>query len=153
MPTANADHGSATSDGQFGCAECGAPQALLTCRARLELLLAWEADDEALRGLHFLTVASYNLQHPAAFTDEARTGLEEAFRGYLDGRLTIADIRRQAAGINGAVRVRRPRNEERPERRRWPMTIDAVAVPGEPAHAAARVRAWAESIRDTLVAT
>ena len=153
MPSATVDRGGITSDDQLGCAECGAPQSLLTCRARLELLLAWEVDDDALRGLHFLTVASYNLQHPAAFTDEARTGLEEAFRGFLDGRLTIAAIRRQAAGVNGALRVLRPRNERRPERRRWPMTIDAVALPGQPAHAAARARAWAESIRDTLAAT
>lgn len=138
---------------QVRCAECGAPQSPLTCRARLELLLAWEVDDDALRGLHFLTVASYNLQHPAPFTDEARTGLEQAFRGYLDGRLTIADIRRQAAGVDGAVRVRRRSDEVRPQWRRWPMTIDAVAVPGQPAHAPARVRAWAEAIRDTLAAT
>ena len=153
MPSATREDGSANSDERFGCAECGASQSPLTCRARLELLLAWEVDDGALRGLHFLTVASYNLQHPAGFTDEARAGLERAFRGYLEGTVTIADIRRQAAGVNGAVRVRRRPNEVRPRLRRWPMTIDAVAVPGQPADAAARVRAWAESIRDTLAAT
>jgi hypothetical protein len=116
----------------------------MTCRERLELLLAWEADDEALRRQHFLTVASYNLQHPAAFTDEARAGLEDALVGYLDGLLTIADIRRRASG---AARVRRPADQVRLRRREWPMTIDAVATPGEPAHAATRVLSWAESIR------
>jgi hypothetical protein len=130
--------------GQSECPECGAAQAPLTCRERLELLLAWEVDDEALRGLHFLTVASYNLQHAAVFTDEARAGLEDALDGYLDGRLTIADIRRRASG---AARVHRPADEVRPRRRDWPMTIDAVAAPGQPAHAATRVLSWAESIR------
>ena len=140
----------AACDEQAECPECGAPQSRLTCRARLELLLAWEVDDEALRELHFLTVASFNLQHPAAFIDQARAGLEEAFRGYLDGQATIADIRRRAAGVDGAVRIRRRSDEVRPQRRRWPVTIDAVAVPGQPADAAARVRSWAEAIRDTL---
>lgn len=130
--------------GQSECPECGAAQVPLTCRERFELLLAWEGDDDALRGQHFLTVASFNLQHPAAFTDEARAGLEDALDGYLDGRLTIADIRRRASR---AARVHRPADEVRPRRRDWPMTIDAVVAPGQPAHAATRVRAWAESIR------
>jgi hypothetical protein len=129
------------------CPECGAVQAPLTCRQRLELLLAWEVDDDALRAQHFLTVASFNLQHPAAFTDEARAGLEQAFAGYLDGRLTIADIRRRASG---AARVHRPADEVRPRRRDWPMTIDAVAAPEQPTGAAQRVLAWAESIRRSL---
>ena len=131
-------------DGQTECPECGATQVPLTCRERLELLLAWEVDDEALRAQHFLTVASYNLQHPAAFTDEALAGLRDALDGYLDGRLTIAAIRRRAGGVE---RVHRPANEVRLRRRDWPMTIDAVAVAGQPAHAATRVLAWAESIR------
>lgn len=126
------------------CPECGASQAPLTCRQRLELLLAWEVDDDELRARHFLTVASFNLQHPAAFTDEARTGLEQALAGYLDGRLSITDIRRRASR---ATRVHRPVNEVRPQKRSWPMTIDAVATPGQAAGAAERVAAWAESIR------
>ena len=134
------------------CVECGASQQPLTCRARLELLLAWEAEDPALRELHFLSVASYNLQHPAIFTDEARLGLEQAFTGYLEGRLTIARIRRQATAVSGATRVHRRPSDVRPVRRDWAITIDAVAVPGRPADAADRVRAWADSIRRALTA-
>lgn len=134
----------APTTGSGECPECGAAQAPLTCRQRLELLLAWEVDDDALRAQHFLTVASFNLQHPAAFTDEATAGLEQAFDGYLDGRLTIADIRRRASG---ATRVHRPADKVSLRRRDWPMTIDAVAAPGQPVGAASRVLAWAESIR------
>jgi hypothetical protein len=135
---------SALSFGHIECPECGASQVPLTCQERLELLLAWEVDDDALRSEHFLTVASFNLQHPAAFTAEALTGLKDAFDGYLNGRLTIADIRRRASR---ATRILRPADEVRPRRRNWPMTIDAVALPEQPANAAARVLAWAESIR------
>lgn len=149
MPPTSVDR-VAACDQQVECAECGAPQSPLTCRARLELLLAWEVDDEALRELHFLTVASFNLQHPAVFTDQARAGLEAAFLGYLDGQVTVAEIRRRAAGVDGAVRIRRRADEVRPQRRRWPITIDAVAIPGQPADAVAGVRRWAEAIRDTL---
>lgn len=129
------------------CPECGAAQVPLTCQQRLELLLAWEVDDEELRAQHFLTVASFNLQHPAAFTEDAIAGLEQALQGYLDGRLAIADIRRRASH---ATRVHRPRDEVRPRRRSWPKTIDAVAVPEQPGGAAKRVRAWAESIRGSI---
>ena len=133
------------------CPECGASQRPLTCRARLELLLAWEAEHATLRELHFLTVASYNLQHPAVFTDEARLGLARAFAGYLQGRLTVGQIRRQAAAVNGATRVYRPASDVHPVRRSWAITIDEVAVPGHAAQAAERVRAWADSIHRALI--
>jgi hypothetical protein len=74
-------------------------------------------------------------------------GLEQALEGYLDGRLTIADIRRLASR---ASRVHRPRGEVRPQRRYWPMTIDAVAVPEQRSGAAKRVLAWADSIRSSI---
>lgn len=131
------------------CPECGAPIRTLACRERLDLLLAWEWEDEQLRALHFLTVASFNLQHPSPFTDEAITGLQAAFRGYLDGDLTIADIRRGAAALNGSQRVRRA-VPARGASAAWTMTIDAVAQPDQPSGAAARVRAWAQAIRRDL---
>ena len=145
-PTMSPDHVNQQTVGAAPreCPECGAAQVPLTCRERLELLLSWEVDDEALRGHHFLTVASFNLQHPAAFTDEARSGLEDALDGYLGGRLTIADIRRRASK---ATRIHRPADEVRFRRREWPITIDLVAVPEQPANAAMRVLDWAESIR------
>lgn len=136
-------------DARFNlCPECGAAQTPLTCRQRLELLLAWEVDDAELSQKHFLTVASFNLQHPAAFTEEARAGLEEALDGYLDGHLTIAAIRQRASK---AARIHRPAGEVRPRRRDWPVTLDMVAVPGQPRDAAARVLSWAESIRRSRI--
>lgn len=51
------------------CPECGAPRVHgMTCWEMLGLLIAWEYDDPDRRAEHFLTVASYNLQHPASGT-------------------------------------------------------------------------------------
>ena len=54
------------------CPECGAPGVEgFTYWEQLGLLIAWEHGDDELRREHFLTVTSYNLEHPAQFTDEA----------------------------------------------------------------------------------
>ena len=78
------------------CPECGAPTLEgMSCWEQLGLLLAWEYDDPALAAEHFLTVASYNLQHPAQFTDEALAGLRDMFVERLDNGLAVQNIRRR----------------------------------------------------------
>ncbi len=130
------------------CPECGAPRtAGLTCWEQLGLLIAWEHADPELAAEHFLTVACYNFQHPAQFTDAALAGLRSVFLDYLAGR-PIAEIRRQVGQrAAGAVRVLRPENERRPVLRRWTLTIADVYTPPHSAGAAARVKAWAASIK------
>lgn len=111
----------------------------------------WEFQDPELMAEHFLTVASYNLQHPAQFTDEAISGLRVAFIDRLDKGTPVGDLRRRAGrAYQGARRVLRPEAERRPTLRAWPMTIADVYLPDQPAGAAARVRAWAASIRAAL---
>ena len=67
------------------CPECGAPSVNgTTCWEVLGALLAWEYDDPELQAEHFLTVASYNLQHPAQFTETALAGLQAVFIERLD---------------------------------------------------------------------
>ena len=78
-------------------------------------------------------VASYNLQHPAQFTDAAIAGLRELFIAYLDQGVAVVEARR-------------------PVLRHWPMTIADVYIPGQPEGAAERVKAWAASIRAELAA-
>ncbi len=76
--------------------ECGAPLVDgLSCWEMLGGLIAWEAQDPELLAEHFLTVASYNLQHPAQFTDAAITGLRAIFIEHLDHGLAIVEIRRR----------------------------------------------------------
>jgi hypothetical protein len=80
------------------CPECGAPRVEgLGCWEQLGLVIAWEAEDPELAGEHFLTVASYNLQHPAQFTDEALAGLRVALVDRLDRDVAVGELRRRAA--------------------------------------------------------
>jgi hypothetical protein len=120
----------------------------MTCWEMLGMLLAWEYDDAELRSEHFLTVACYNLQHPAQFSDAALAGLRAAFIEHLDHGLGIAEIRRRVGkAAAGAARVLKPEAERQPVLRQWAMTIADVYLPDRPEGAAGRVRAWAAVIR------
>ena len=137
---------------EFHCPECGAPRVNgMTCWEMLGALLAWEYDDPELQAEHFLTLASYNLQHPAQFTETALTGLQAAFIERLDQGLGIAEIRRRVGkAAAGATRVLRPEAERQPVLRQWPMTIADVYLPDQLAGAAERVQAWAAVIRRAI---
>jgi hypothetical protein len=106
------------------CPERGAPSVDGTdCWQQLGALLAWEAHDAELAAEHFLTVACYNLQHPARFTDEALAGLRAALIDRLDRRVPVAVLRRRAAVVyNGNKPVLRPHSERRIALRRWRLT-------------------------------
>lgn len=134
------------------CPECGALRVDgLDCWNQMGAVCAWEWQDPALAAVHFLTVASYNLQHPAQFTTEALDNLRAVYCDHLDGGLTVAEIRRRVGThAEGAARVLRPQASRRPVLRRWPLTVADVYIPGQPSGAAERVRAWAASIRREL---
>ena len=134
------------------CPECGAPWVKgMSCWEQLGALLAWEWQDPDLQAVHFLTVAAYNLQHPAQFTDGAIVGLRAALIDYHDKGVTTAEIRaRMALLAEGNSRVLRPEAERRPALRRWRMTIADVYSAGQPEGAAQRVEAWAASLRTEL---
>jgi Family of unknown function (DUF5946) len=117
----------------------------------LGMLLAWEYDDPELQAEHFLTVACYNLQHPAQFTEATLAGLRAVFIEKLDYGLAVAEIRRRVGkAAAGAARVLKPEEERRPVLRQWAMTIADVYLPDQPTGAAVRVRAWAAVIRRAL---
>jgi hypothetical protein len=123
----------------------------MSCWEQLGALLAWEADDPELAAEHFLTVASYNLQHPAQFTDEALEGLRAAFRDRLDIGVAVAELRRRASRrFEGPRRVLKDASQRRPVLRQWSTTIADVYLPGRPEGAAERVRAWAGAVRREL---
>jgi hypothetical protein len=137
-----------TTSHEEHCPECGAPRVNgLSCWEMLGLLIAWEYDDPDLRAEHFFTVACYNLQHPAQFTEATLAGLQAVFIERLDHGLGIADIRRRVGkAAAGATRVLRPEAERQPVLRQWAMTIADVYLPDRPEDAAGRVRAWAAVI-------
>lgn len=136
------------------CPECDAPRVDgMTCWEQLGAILAWEYSDPELAAEHFLTVASYNLQHPAQFTDEAVAGLRTAYVLHLDEHMAVTEIvRRAATAYAGEKRVRKAAAEQQPLLRHWRMTVADVYLPDQPQGAAARVRAWAAAIRGELAA-
>ena len=146
-----ADVKNAESD---ACPECGAPRVDgLNCWEQLGVIGAWEWQDPSLLAQHFLTVASYNLQHPAQFTDAAIDSLRELFITHLDQGMAVVEVRRRVAqSTAGSVRVLKPEAERRPVLRHWSMTIADVYIPGQPEGAAERVKAWAATIRAELAA-
>lgn len=134
------------------CPECGAPQVdSLDCWGQLGAIIAWEWRDPELMAQHFLTVASYNLQHPAQFTTEALAGLRLQFIDHLDNGVPIQEIRRRVSSLaEGNTKVLIPEAERHPMVRHWPMTINEVYLPDQPEGAADRVKRWAASIREEL---
>jgi hypothetical protein len=149
---AGEDYQPTLTDPAGACVECGAPRVSgLSCWEQLGALLAWEYDDADLQAEHFLTVAAYNLQHPAQFTDDALIGLRAAFVERLDRGVAVTELRRRAARqFDGQKRVLKPTSERQPMLRRWRMTIADVYTPEHAAGAADRVRAWAAAIRQEL---
>jgi hypothetical protein len=143
----------APNDPAATCPECGAPQvAGFTCWEQLGAVLAWEWQDPELQAVHFLTVAAYNLQHPAQFTDEALQALRAQFIAHLDRGVSVAEIRREVGrAAAGATRVLKPLAARHPVLRLWPLTVASVYLPDHPEGAAARVKAWAASIRQQML--
>ena len=134
------------------CPECGADKIMgMTCWEQLGGILAWEWHDPDLYTEHFLTVASYNLQHPAQFTDKALEKLREVFIAHLDNGTTANLLRRQMARTAaGEKKVLNDIPARQIILRHWRMTIADVYLPNYPEGAAERVRAWARSIRSEL---
>lgn len=134
------------------CPECGALTVNgMNCREQLGAIGAWEFEDPELLAEHFLTVASYNLQHPAQFTDEALAELRSVFIEHLDNGVPVAEIRKRIGKAStGSKRVLKDEAERHPVFRQWTMTIANVYIPDYPECAAQRVRAWAVTIRSEL---
>lgn len=134
------------------CPECGAKFINgLDCWEQLGHVLAWEWHDPELLAKHFLTVATYNLQHPAQFTEEAIEGLKEVYLAYLDEGMAIDEVRRHVGkAAAGGAKVLKPTSERQPQLKRWTKTINTVYIPDKPKGAAERVQAWAEAVRVEL---
>lgn len=134
------------------CPECGAPAIDgMGCFEQLAWTIGWESEDPELLALHFYTVASFNMQHPAQFTDETLAGLRSLYIEAVDAGWTGEQVRRRAVEVGtGQAKVLRPESERRPVLRRWSRTIADVYWPEQPAGAAERVRAWVAAVRAEL---
>lgn len=109
----------------------------ITCWEQLGAVIAWEWNDPELAAEHFLTVAYYNLQHPAQFMEDVIEGLRASVIEYLDKGVSVQTIRRRTLDVyDGKKRVLKPEAERRPNLREWRMTIADVYIPDQPAGAA-----------------
>jgi len=115
-------------------------------------ILSWEWQNPELLAVHFLTVASYNLQHPMQFAEKAIEGLRASFTAHLQGRISVAEIRRATnARYGGKARVLRdPALCQRPVLRHWSMTVADVYLSGKPEGATHRVKQWAATIANEI---
>ena len=141
-----------TSAGASGCPECGAPIVDgKSCRDQLAAILGWESIDAELFSLHFYTVAAFNLQHPAQFTEEALHELRAVFVQALDGDRPIEALGRQlGATFQGSQHVLKREDERRPVAREWSVTAADVFADGRPEGAPYRVRRWASVVRTEM---
>ena len=131
------------------CPECGGARVDgMTCWEQLGAIGAWEFQDPELYAEHFLTVASYNLQHPAQFTEEALADLRAGLIERLDNGTSAKELRRRMGrAYEGKRRVLIDKADRKEVLRTWSMTIAEVYIPGKPHGAVERVRQWAASIR------
>lgn len=132
------------------CKECNAHLIdELSCWDMLGLLLSWESDDTELQKVHFLTVATYNIQHPSLFQEEAIKELRKLHRKYIDNEININEIRMIVEKLaKGEKRVFKPITERVIIPQKWKMTIADVYIPHMKEGAADRVRKWAKSIHN-----
>lgn len=80
----------------------------------LAQVIGWEWGYPELSAKHFLTVATYNLQHSAEFANDAIEGLRAAFIQHLDHSLPVERIRHLIAReYEGKRRVKKPEVERR----------------------------------------
>lgn len=130
------------------CTECNAPFIDgLSCWETLGLLISWEYDDPALLKEHFLTVASYNIQHSSKFVDEVIDELCSLHYKYIHNEVSTNEIRETVGKLaEGEKRVLKPESARVIIPKKWKMTIADVYIPNKREHAAERVRAWAKSI-------
>jgi len=149
--TGKADEMSASQAQPEACPEClGEEIDGLGCREMLGVVTSWEWDNPELGARHFDIVASYLIQHPHQYKDEAIQGLKLMLGKYLDGELSVDRIRKIHGDLfAGSSRVLADEGDRIVKPREWPVTIAHVYA-GGPGEAVARVTHWAARVRGSL---
>ncbi|MEX0868191.1 MAG: DUF5946 family protein [Nitriliruptoraceae bacterium] len=134
------------------CDECGTLERDgQCCRQQWGELLALEFSDVRAGSVHFLTVASYQLQHPASFPlqPEALRDLVAALRdAVIDGR-DVTSVRDAMQRRYDGSRPVAATAGDVVAQRRWTRTVADVSPP-DPAGHVERVIRWAAAVVDDL---
>jgi len=124
------------------CPECGA----ILCRDKFESMLALEFQYPMVFGaVHHVTVICYNLQHPAAFSEEALAWMRSTLRAIIEEGLTPSELRKWSQkNFRGHVKVLR-KVPDKPRSSEWSMTMADVHI-DDPETYVNDVMEWAKSI-------
>ena len=138
------------------CPDCGAAwQQGLTCQDHFHQMLFWEAEDPTLGEVHHLMVLGYHLQHPGLYSPQGLEHAMDLLVAFLEKGQHPQQVRQGMRGaVDSGARVwtvtARPDSQGAyPYPLRWGMTADQVVAGGPQAYCR-NVRAWAQSILDTL---
>lgn len=133
------------------CPECGGAEVDgMNCWEQLGSLGILEFQDPELMSLHFYTVACYNIQHPAKFTDEAIQELKKLFSEAVDKNWSNEQVRKKIGRKwdgKGNVLLKEAKESEIVE---WDMTISDVYLPNQTIGTANRVHNWVKVVRNKL---
>ncbi len=131
------------------CPQCGALiRNGVTCEEAFHQMLALEFEDESFNDIHFLTVATYMIQH-GQYSPAALVWIEERLREYLHDGVSTSRIRRQAVqhmdGKQRNWKVLRQPDEPPQDFIPWSITIQEVfqSYQDPPGYCRA-VKHWAE---------
>ena len=130
------------------CPECGAPEG--ACKEKFESMLALEFEDPTVFGIvHHITVICFNLQHPASFSEEARSWMCSTLHAAIVEGLSPLELReRSRKQFNGKVKVL-SKTPHTFQRVKWSMNIMAVRTDSPDVYVN-DVKAWAQSILDDI---
>ncbi|OZB92322.1 DUF5946 family protein [Paenibacillus sp. XY044] len=111
------------------CDKCNAELPLgNTCESILNEFLALEFSDPGYGKVHFLTVASYMVQHQG-YSDEMYAWVQSALRKHLEEGYPTELIRQDMARGPGSTKgIRRPLDAQPLPKISWTMTIADVAA-------------------------
>ena len=132
------------------CVECGAVLSEgNTCQTIFDEFLSLEYTNPAYGQVHFLTVASFMIQH-GRYSDAALIWMQSMLRAALDEQLTAQQLRQRAAqGMDDAARtwkVSRQADERPLPRVAWSRTIADVAQSmQDPEKYCEQVKQWAQA--------
>ena len=97
---------------------------------------------------HFQTAASFTLQHPVRFIDQAIPQLRTTFLEAMHGASSLNGLRRRMGRrFQGGKRVLRPVADRHPVTREWEFTIANVQNAGRAEGAESRVTCRATTVR------
>ncbi|RAV21589.1 DUF5946 family protein [Paenibacillus contaminans] len=110
------------------CAKCGAELSQEnTCESIFNEFMALEFTDPSYGQVHFLTVASYMVQHEG-YSDDMYVWVQSALRRHLEEGYPTELIRQDMAIGPGSTKgIRRPLNAIPQPKVAWTMTIADVA--------------------------